>query len=374
MRRIGIAAFVILAGWVLTAVTTCSAQTDPNDDLKSHWQTDSQHEFRKAVRSGIGFSFVYDGQPIGPSLPKDWRVEGDAAGRETTFRHPSGLTAVRRVRVFPQFGALEYAVRFKNDGATELPSLSDIQAVNLTFERSAQAEDSIVTCGGGGADANFPPEDFAVARTVLASPQDSLSLMADGGKPSAVQLPFFFVQNQARNAGLFVGIGWTGQWQATVRADRSRHTLSIQAGIPGLDIRLRPGEEISGPTVLLGGYCGPLSHGTTVLRRLIRDCYAPTINGQSVSAPVLYTTWFDIGAELDEKLASTLIDRAAEIGQEVFLFDAGWYRGTPRRSTRTCGRRGKPSASRSATGSRARNPAAFPGGSSHWLNGYEHAG
>ena len=71
MRRIGIAAFVILAGWVLTAVTMCSAQTDPNDDLKSHWQTDSQHEFRKAVRPGIGSSFVFDGQPIGPSLPND---------------------------------------------------------------------------------------------------------------------------------------------------------------------------------------------------------------------------------------------------------------------------------------------------------------
>jgi alpha-galactosidase len=320
---------VLVLGSFVTAVGVGSAQTNSNDDLKSYWRTDSQHEFREAARSGIGFSFAYDGKPIGPILTADWQVEGDAAGRETAFRHCSGLTAIRSVRVFPQFAALEYAVRFRNDAATDLPSLSEIQAIDLTFDRSAQTEDAIVTCGGGGADANFPPKDFAVAHTVLVPPQDSFALGAAGGKPSAVQLPFFLVENRARDTGLFVGIGWTGQWQATVRADRSRHTLSIRAGVPGLDLRLRPGEEVSGPTILLGSYRGPLRDGTNVFRRLIRDCYAPTMSGQAVSAPVLYTTWFDIGAELNEELAGTLIDRAAEIGQEVFLVDAGWYRGTP---------------------------------------------
>lgn len=121
---------------------------------------------------------------------------------------------------------------------------------------------------------------------------------AAGGKPSAVKLPFLFLENRAGDTGLFVGIGWTGQWQAIIRADRSRQILSIRAGIPDLDLWLRPGEEISGPTVLLGGYHGPLNHGTNVLRRLIRDCYAPTVAGQPVSAPVLYTTRFDsIGAQ-----------------------------------------------------------------------------
>jgi alpha-galactosidase len=307
----------------------CPARASQDADLKSHWRTDSRHEFREVLRSGMGFSFVYDGQPIGPALPADWRVERAGSEGQATFLHPSGLIAIRRVRVFPEFGALEYTVRFKNGGTADLPPLTDIQALDLTFDRLDQAEDSIVTGGGGGADASFPPKDFAVTRTALAPPQDSLTLSAAGGKPSAVKLPFFFVENHARDGGLFVGIGWTGQWQAAVRADRSRHTLSIRAGIPDLDLRLKPGEEISGPTVLLGSYRGPLANGTNALRRLIRDRYAPAIAGRPVTAPVLYTTWFDIGAELDEQLARTLIDRAAETGQEVFLFDAGWYRGTP---------------------------------------------
>jgi alpha-galactosidase len=43
--------------------------------------------------------------------------------------------------------------------------------------------------------------------------------------------------------------------------------------------------------------------------------------------PILYTTWFDIGCELDAKLFMTLVDNAAEIGQEIIMMDAGWYHG-----------------------------------------------
>jgi len=66
-----------------------------------------------------------------------------------------------------------------------------------------------------------------------------------------------------------------------------------------------------------------------LLRKLIREAYEPSVSGRELVAPVLYTTWFDIGAELDESLCRTLVDRAAEIGQEIFLLDAGWYAGTP---------------------------------------------
>jgi len=325
--RIPLAAWIV--GWIAIEAGTCAAQTDLTTDLKSDWRLDAPHEFHEAALPGLGFSFVYDGRQIGPLSPTDWRVEGNAAGQQITFRHASGLTVIRQVRTFRQFGALEYSVRFKNNGTADLPPLTDVQAIDVAFHRGMDVEDSLISCGGGGADTRFPPEDFAVTRAILAPPQESSSLAADGGKPSAVKLPFFFVENRCRDAGLFVGIGWTGQWQATVRADRNRHTLHIRGGIPGLDLRLRAGEEISGPTILLGCYRGPLANGTNVLRRLIRDRYAPTIAGKPVTAPVLYTTWFDIGAELDEELARTLVDRAAEMGQEVFLVDAGWYSGTP---------------------------------------------
>jgi alpha-galactosidase len=52
------------------------------------------------------------------------------------------------------------------------------------------------------------------------------------------------------------------------------------------------------------------------------------VSGQRLQPPVLYTTWFDVGCELDERLFRTLADSAAEIGQEIIMMDAGWYKGT----------------------------------------------
>lgn len=49
----------------------------------------------------------------------------------------------------------------------------------------------------------------------------------------------------------------------------------------------------------------PLPDGTNVLRGVIRDHYGPSVEGQRLIALVLYTIWFDVGAELDEKLART---------------------------------------------------------------------
>jgi len=99
--------------------------------------------------------------------------------------------------------------------------------------------------------------------------------------------------------------------------------------MPNLHVRLRPGEEISGPTILIGCYKGPLEDGVNTLRRHIRDYYMPAVAGRPLVAPIMYTTWFHVGAELDEKMARALVDAAAEIRQEIFEVDAGWYKGTP---------------------------------------------
>ncbi|MBM4026738.1 MAG: hypothetical protein FJ280_15240 [Planctomycetes bacterium] len=119
--RIPLAAWIV--GWIAIEAGTCPAQTDLTTDLKSDWRLDAPHEFHEAALPGLGFSFVYDGRQIGPLSPTDWRVEGNAAGQQITFRHTSGLTVIRQVRTFRQFGALEYSVRFKNNGTNVLRRL-----------------------------------------------------------------------------------------------------------------------------------------------------------------------------------------------------------------------------------------------------------
>jgi alpha-galactosidase len=298
--------------------------------LAGQWQIKAGNELRDSLLPGLGFSFTYGGKPTGPANWTGWEVRQQ--GPATTLRHASGLTISREARVFAQYGAVEYTLVFRNDSQTELPALTGVKSIDVSFSRLAGAVDTVTSCGGGEADRNFPPGptcDFTLTRTALEGQTQSVSLSADRGRSSRLALPFFYLQNQAQDAGLFVGLGWSGQWRAAISADRGRHALRIEGGIADLDVRLKPDERISGPTILLGCWRGALDTGVNTLRRLIRDHYSPTIDGRRLVPPIMYTTWFQIGAELDEKLAGELIDRAAEMGQEIFEVDASWYNGTP---------------------------------------------
>jgi len=303
------------------------------EDLRAMWSAAGERGFGSALEPGIGFSLTYDGQDAGPVNPAGWRVatQKTADSYETTFRHPSGLVALRRARVFAEFEAVEYTVRLKNAGQEVLPAVSAINALEVSFTGKLVDAVSVVTSGGGTAEARFPPKNFAMQRTLLGlTPpgRTELTLAGEGGMPSSVLLPIFFVENEQRGQGMFVSVGWCGPWKATVRVENGGR-LRLRGGMPGLNLRLRPGEEISGPQILLGAYRGPLSAGANRLRRLVRAHYAPKVGDKELLPIALYTTWFDIGAELDEKLFLRLADRAAEIGQEVMLLDAGWYAGTP---------------------------------------------
>ncbi len=307
-----------------------NVSTVDRSSLGLPWPSDPGNEMRQSLLPGAGFSFTYDGKPAGPADWTGWKLEQQ--GATLTLRHPSGLTVVRTARAFAESGAVEYTVVFRNDGQADLPPLTNVRTIDVSFNRPTVAVDVLTRCGGGEADRQFPPGpdfDFTLTRTPLEGPTRSVSLRADRGRPSRLALPFFYLQNQAQDAGLFVGLGWSGQWRATISADPASHRLRIEGGIADLDLRLKPGEQISGPTILLGGWRGALDAGVNRLRRLIRDRYSPGLDGQRLVPPVMYTTWFQVGAELDEKLAATLIDRAAEMGQEIFEIDAGWYNGTP---------------------------------------------
>jgi alpha-galactosidase len=298
--------------------------------LGALWPADVGNEFRQSLVPGMGFSFTCDGKPEEPADFGGWKLERD--GLKTTLRHPSGLTTVRTARVFPEAGAVEYTVVFRNDGKTPLPALSAVKAIDVSFARPAGEVDVVTTCGGGEVDQAFPPgptRDFTLTSTALEGQTRTIAIGADRGRCSRVTLPFFYVQNAARDAGVYVGLGWSGQWRASISADPQSHMLRIEGGIEDLSLQLQPGEEISGPTILIGQWRGPLETGVNMLRRLIRDRYAPSVGTKRLVPPVMYTTWFQVGAELDEKMAEELIDRAAEMGQEVFEVDASWYNGTP---------------------------------------------
>ncbi len=289
----------------------------------------------EARMPGAGFSFNYAGAAVGPVLSKEWQqVDVVAPGQDVTstiYTHGSGLQITRVARAFPEFGAIEYKVVFKNTRKEVLSAISGVHALNLSFKTAAGSEQCVISSGGGLSDAVLPPQSFAIRRQCFAPTVPTIGIVeltTEGGRSSNKDLPFFFVQDEARNQGMFVAFGWSGQWDAMVMRDPVSGTLNVRARIPDLQIALEPGEQIEGPTALVGLYEGSLADGSNRLRRLIRDAYTPKLAGNQFLPISLYDTWFAVGVNFDEQRLKQLADGAAAIGQEYFLLDAGWYAGT----------------------------------------------
>ena len=297
----------------------------PSADIKLPWSAREPHVFYQALQEGIGFSFTFSGSRVGPTISEPWQVSAENRGgvQRTILRHPSGLTVMRDATPLPEFEAVEYTLRFRNESSANLAAIGPIEALDLTFGEKTVPGISVISSGGGMSDSDYPPEQFAIARRY---PRPQVNLTTLGGRSSNKDLPFFFIDNETLGQGLFVAMGWSGQWSADIRTAEKR--LQVVGGIPGVEIRLQPGEEISGPQVLVGCYQGSVMEGSNRLRRLIRTHYTPSLDSKPFTPIATYDHWFQIGLQFDEAILRKLADTAAEIGQEYFLLDAGWYAGT----------------------------------------------
>lgn len=305
--------------------------TAPSVDLRNAWKNTSG-EFAKAAVAGAGFSFKYDGKTIGPEFPSEWRqrIDSDAKSgvTRTVLTHGSGLVVTREMRVFSQYDAIEYKLRFKNTASKALPPLSALQPLNVAFAESIPDGGCVVSSGGGMADSFLPPRTFAIRKHCLQPTvpgPGKVELTTEGGRSSNRDLPFLFIQNDVLKEGLFVAFGWSGQWGILIQGQAG--TLNVRGRIPDVNIALEPGEEIQGPTILVGLYRGALADGSNRLRRLIREQYTPKLAGAAILPMTTYDTYYGLGDQFDEAMLKKVADGAAAIGQEYFLLDAGWFQG-----------------------------------------------
>jgi alpha-galactosidase len=286
--------------------------------------------FPATLEDGIGFSFRFNGAEVGPATPAGWEIRPGPPGT-LRLHHNSGLTLIRTASQQADSEAVEYWVHFKNEGTRASEVIENVRAMDLSFVHPDIADSFVLSSGGGLADAVFPPRTYAIRRRQFAPMTPvggEVTLTTEGGRSSNGDLPFFFIQNQKVSEGLFVAVGWSGQWSATVAARPEKNQIHLTAAIPDLQIRLAPGEEIQGPHILVGAYHGSAAEGSNRLRNLIRDHYTPRLDGKLFEPPATYDHWWNIADRFDQPLLRQLADAAAALGQEYFLLDAGWYAGT----------------------------------------------
>ncbi|MGC8642483.1 MAG: alpha-galactosidase, partial [Isosphaeraceae bacterium] len=273
-------------------------------------------------------SFVYGGQSSRQLLgiwPRENRPPVDVADRtvyETVWREPgNGLIATWRAEVFKNWPAMEVRWYFANEGNAPTKPLTKVLALDL---EAAVNDVSLVHCSGGLTGGMQAADlGFAVSET----PLGAWTLSGAGGRSSDRDLPFFLVHRGYPTEGLFVGVGWSGDWQAHIEQSGAKPTLHLTALMPGVHLALHTGQHIITPSILLGAYRGPWTTGANLLRRMLYEKYVPRLAGSRPLPPVSWNSWFMFENRISEAMLKTQANAAADAGIEYFCIDAGWFDG-----------------------------------------------
>jgi alpha-galactosidase len=277
----------------------------------------------------LPFSFIYDGKPSA-SLLKSWKCERlqrnvDAHRVERTLvfaDRTTGLEVSCVATQYQDFPAVEWVVYFRNGGTADTPILENIQALDTSV--SAAGDGSCRLHYAEGSHERIT--DFRPLEKVLAV-RDGLELTSLGGRSSDGFLPFFNLALPSGN-GVVMAIGWTGQWAAEF-ARSADSTVVVRAGMERTHLRLRPGEKIRTPAILLMFWSERDRAGSqNLFRKLLLRHYAPTSRGRPVDPPVAFSPHAEVPFEgTSEANMLDLLGRVKErrLPVDYWWIDAGWY-------------------------------------------------
>lgn len=275
-------------------------------------------------RKHVPFSFRYDGEESAQLLAK-WHAtevtETDASGevhRYTYVDPATNLKVIAEVRLYPEYPeAVDWVLRFRNDGHSDTPIIEDIFPLNLAI--SSSSDDGLIHYDKGSA---AQVDDFKPMEAHIVSGQSFHIESVDGDPSNHNALPFFNLQTG--HSGLIEAIGWTGDWQANFTRSKDGKTIAVSAGMKRTHLLLHPGEEIRTPRIVLMRWKGgEWQDAQNTWRRLLLTHYTPQENGEHKFGPILFGSW---GSEpIDDKLAYIRWVHDHQIPVEVYAVDAGWY-------------------------------------------------
>ncbi|MBX7259542.1 MAG: NPCBM/NEW2 domain-containing protein [Candidatus Hydrogenedentes bacterium] len=265
------------------------------------------------------FSFVYGGQHSAELLPSwDRRIEvkkDDQVERRTLiFSDPKTKLEVRAVvSVYADTPGVDWTLHFANRGTTDAPPLENVRALDASFACDAAPVTFRSLRSTGGADDWLPfSAPLALGQTHAFAP--------NAGRSSSGACPFFDVQ--WKGGGVVAGIGWTGQWTASV--ENSGNAVRLRAGMQNLHLALRPGESIRTPRILLMRWDGgDDALACNLWRDTMRRHISPRANGEIVVPPIahLSTAFYEMDA-CTEALALDHLNAGKDLGFECFWYDA----------------------------------------------------
>jgi alpha-galactosidase len=138
------------------------------------------------------------------------------------------------------------------------------------------------------------------------------------GRASEQSVPWFAIDGAQDE--FYAALMWSGAWSLGF----SRTSAGLALTFSLAPMSTTPDGSMDGPHVVFGVVAGGLTQATAALRSYILDGLR---HGRPLTPLVTYNTWYAYGAGIDETLARGEMERAAALGAELFVIDAGWYNG-----------------------------------------------
>jgi alpha-galactosidase len=236
-----------------------------------------------------------------------------------------GLVLDVTVTVVPRYRAFVLRMALTNESNAPSPAVTRLQPLVLT-RQTGDAEVRTRTVFGGQNEPVYPPHAFREETLRLWPGGGMYAESGWDGRSSNKEMPF--IMTSAGRCGVVTALEWSGTWRQEVSVNGGR--LTIEAGLPVRGLVIAPGEALDLPAAHCIFFEGGPEAGTNALRRYLRDCVCPKLDGVQALPLVNYNHWFGIGPDVDESLMMVEAEAAARIGLEHFVLDAGWYGGCPR--------------------------------------------
>jgi len=292
--------------------------TDSEKALCSDWY---EKNFL-AEKAEYPFTFKVDGEEFNPA---EWKKSVDKSpelgavhpGGKTEYlilaNEEKGLEVKVETTTFEENATCQWTVYIKNTGKGNSGVISDFYALDSSF--STGKADLYYSMGSDTA-----ASDFSLIRKSLSFGEKKFS--GNDGKPTEKYLPYFNISG--KNHSMILGIGWTGQWAATMSASKGETGITVKQ--ESFEAYLLPDEEVRSPLVSLSFYnnANPLK-GFNLFRGWVMDSVYP----ESVTKN--YYTVMEVAGPASTRTSDEIIeilngiDASVYSGTDAFWMDAGWY-------------------------------------------------
>ncbi len=274
-------------------------------------------------------SFKYNGVPFA-----ELETEARCEGNDITYTLPDGLELTVKYEFFPAYGVIKWTNYWSNPTDHDSGLISELYDCDITFPMQADTPRTrrnrqkhweptcmiLHTTQG----ANVRDDDH-MDMPVCMWAGDHKEVSCACGRSGMGMAPFFdAVEGGARQKGILLAIGWTGQWKA--HFDRGEDTFRMRHGIEDACFRMKPGETFRTASTTVLVYTDGQVNAHNRWRRYIREVISPFAQSKGArgdQCPFSAIFWGGISSERLIKRWEGIL--AHDLPFNYCWVDAGWY-------------------------------------------------